>query len=458
MPDLVGDIKKIDQDKISEGREILLKYLAEVDQAAETKVKSPEKKSLDSLTSKAAEVRSSAAPAAAARQVEAKIDFVKDFKTAESKFHKPIKEIIHDVMAKQSAAPPVKPEKVGPVAASARTVVIEKDVSEKPAVIKTAEIKPPQENPPAPQKAAVPPIKKITAHTFQWGIRFRWNDLFRNGTETNKRKLARSARLKQKKTVSKEKKVTAALDYLGRIVFKFLSAVTAFAIIYFVFCLSLYTFGFDNGVTRLITKIFPVPAFVTQYGVVNYYDYIDAKNEALNDPRSGDRIGSEVLASIAAREKLIKRQVLAGLAKNYGLSVALLGSTDREVSLENRLALMIVADPSINLSNLRKLRAIKSTLLGGADFTLTAGSFGLSAKTQYFDLAAVREKFGSRALELAASSTIETTSVKQGYYVFQFYNQQDGLTGFKFIFVPAVTLESIMADKLKAANLIILAD
>jgi hypothetical protein len=44
MPELVGDIKKIDEDKIKEGREVLLKYLDEVDQETVRKTKPQEKK------------------------------------------------------------------------------------------------------------------------------------------------------------------------------------------------------------------------------------------------------------------------------------------------------------------------------------------------------------------------------------------------------------------------------
>ena len=396
MPELVGDIKKLDQDKIKEGREILLKYLAEVDQKTDGKVKLSEKKSLDSLSSKPAEVKLPPAPPITARPVEAKIDFVKDFKTAESKLNKPFTEIIHEAM--------VKPAPEHPRA----------------------------DNFFAAKKIIVPAIKKISKK--------------------------RRAKIERAKNEAKEKKAAAALNFLGRITFKFLSAVTVVVIVYFVFCLSLYTFSFDNGVSRLITGIFPVPAFITQYGAVNYYDYLDAKIAVINEQKDSDRALGEVLASIEAREKLIKRQILTGLAKNYGLSTGSLDSPDAELALNNKLALLIVSDPSVNKDNLRKLRAIKSTLLGGADFTLAAASFGLQAKTEYFTSESIKEKFGRKALELAASSTIETTSVKQGYYIFQFYQQQDGLTGFRFIFVPATTLEMIVADKFKAANLIILAN
>jgi len=396
MPELVGDIKKLDQDKIKEGREILLKYLAEVDQKTDGKVKLSEKKSLDSLSSKPAEVKLPPAPPITARPVEAKIDFVKDFKTAESKLNKPITEIIHETM--------VKPAPEHPRA----------------------------ENFFKAKKIIVPAIKKISKK--------------------------KRAKIERAKNEAKEKKAAAALNFLGRMTFKFLSAVTVIVIVYFVFCLSLYTFSFDNGVSRLITRIFPVPAFITQYGAVNYYDYLDAKIAVINEQKDSDRALGEVLASIEAREKLIKRQILTGLAKNYGFSTGSLDSPDAELALNNKLALLIVSDPSVNKDNLRKLRAIKSTLLGGADFTLAAASFGLQAKIEYFTSESLKEKFGQKALELAASSTIETTSVKQGYYVFQFYNQQDGLTGFKYIFVPAKTLEMIVADKFKAANLIILAN
>lgn len=437
MPEQINDIKKIDQDKIKEGREILLKYLAEVDQQTADQAKPSEKKSLDSLAPKPIEAKRPPLPPAAARPVEAKIDFVKDFKTAESKLNKPITEIIHQVMDKPAPIETIEPARPTPVAEPINRPQQEVKIDQ-PA---TAE-RPPSEKPPTakprtenfffPKKKSEPEVKK-----------------------SNKKKLRKIARARDE---AETKKATVALDFLGKIIFKFLSAVTVLAIIYFIFCLTLYTFGFDNGVTRLITKIFPVPAFITQYGAVNYYDYMDAKAAAINEQKESDRGLAQVLASISAREKLIRLQILTGLAKNYGLQTGSLNSPQAELALNDKLALLIVSDPSINKDNLRKLRAIKSTLLGGADFVLAANSFGLQAKTEYFSADSIKEKFGSRALALAASSTIETTSVKQGYYVFQFYNQQDGLTGFKFIFVPAMTLEMIMTEKFKATNLIILAN
>ena len=452
MPELVGDIKKIDEDKIKEGREVLLKYLDEVDQETVRKTKPQEKKSLDSAVGKRAEVKIEPTPAIPARTGEAKIDFVKDFKSAESKFNKPITEIIHEVMDKPApvaaAAPRIVPAPKPVNLPRAETLVVQKIIDQKP----------------LPEKSRLAnffsfknkndsEIKKVNSRAPQRGISFHWRDLFHNVAGENKKKLKK---IEQVKKEAVGKRAVAATDLIGRLFFKFFSAVTVLVILYFIFCLSLYTFGFDNGITRLITRIFPVPAFITQYGAVNYYDYLDTKNAIMNNQKDSDPALAEVLASIEAREKLIRRRILIGLARNYGLATNSLDSPGVEAGLENKLALLIVADPSINKDNLRKLRTIKSTLRGGADFILTANSFGLQSKIEYFNTDSIKEKFGQKALELAAGSTIETTSVKQGYYVFQFFNHQDGLTGFKYIFVPATTLEMMMAEKFKATDLIIL--
>lgn len=428
MSDLVGDIKKIDEEKIKEGREVLLKYLAEVDQKTSEKVKPAEKKSLDSIIGKSINLAPAKAPLSNTKIVNAEIDFVKDFKTAEPKFSKPITEISQEA----AVVSPVVAEPIAPPRA----------VSE-------------------PEKMAVPQAEIMkTTPVIEEKPATRGFFSFKKKKSTELKKIINKKRRKKEREhrAAEENNAKQALDFAGKIFLKFLSAITIVAVFYFIFCLSLYTFSFDNRATRLITKIFPVPAFITQYGAVNYYDYLDAKNAIMDNQKDSDQALGKVLASIEAREKLIKRSILIGIAKDYGLAGGLFNGPEAEITLQNKLALLIVADPSINQDNLRKLRAIKSSLLAGADFVLTANSFGLQAKTEYFTTDSVKEKFGQKALELAAGSTIETTSVKQGYYVFQFFNQQGGLTGFKYIFVPARTLEMIMAEKFKATDLIILAN
>ena len=432
MPELVGDIKKIDQDKIREGREILLKYLAETDQQSINKTKPPEIKPLEKIGLKPVEEKVFPAAVEQVKPVEAKIDFVKDFKTAEAKLHKPIVEIFHPPADKPEQpkaveALPAKPQ-IEPANISGPEMKLRQALAARK--LEREKLSPP----------VYPEVKKIIAPAVP------------------KIKLKKRDKIKHAQTGDWRKRGAEATSFLNRVVFKFFSGLTMVVTFYLLFGLSLYTFHFDNRLTRLITKIFPVPAFITKYGAINYYDFSDEKITAINKQNVSDRALGEALASVAVREQLIRRQILADLAKNYGLSLGSFDSSGAEQALEKKLALLIVSDPSVNAANLRKARVIKTALAAGADFKQTAESSGLQSKIEYFNADAIKEKFDRNATELMVGNTIETVTVKEGYYLLQFYNQQDSLVGLKFIFIPATTLEMIMADRFKEANLIILAN
>jgi len=76
-----------------------------------------------------------------------------------------------------------------------------------------------------------------------------------------------------------------ALSIAGSVVYVFLSAILLFVILYSLFIVAVTRFDIDNKITRNLSRYLPVPAIITETGVIEYYYYKDelSRDRSKND-------------------------------------------------------------------------------------------------------------------------------------------------------------------------------
>jgi len=84
-----------------------------------------------------------------------------------------------------------------------------------------------------------------------------------------------------KKNIKENKKINIKLDIalLKRSII--LVTISALIVInfYLIFIFSVLKFDLDNGLTRYINKYFPVPAVISEEGIINYYNFKDSEKD-----------------------------------------------------------------------------------------------------------------------------------------------------------------------------------
>lgn len=454
MAQLVEDIKKGGEGPDKNGREIVLSYLDEFDKAAKEKTNQPEekkpvKKIIDSLTVK--NVTFYKKPPIVPKDQEPKVDFVQQFKDLNRGLFKAGSEMNSKPKPSDQLQKGVVPE------------TISKSEAQRP-----PELKP---DLPVRQASPVSMPKKIDKPIEGKELKFKsvgiWEGFKRRLSGKDKKPLEVKQVLKKNadplpptKKESKRPKRQEAMPQAGKFLIWSIRSVVGLVglfLVYVMFCLSLYTFSIDNSVARLIARYLPVPAIITDFGTINFYDYLDAKDTAFKQvARTRTAEASGQLAGEMARQELVRNRIVLDLAQGY----ALIGQGDvakfNFKTIEEKLKLAVVKDVKYNRFAISKVEKIKKELTAGKDFDETLSSLDLVANVEYFTSETMKKRFGKQSSGLIEQGKPEIIITPSGYYVVKNDGNLQGLIGLKYVFIKAVTLDEVLMKELRLAKVIIL--
>jgi hypothetical protein len=207
---------------------------------------------------------------------------------------------------------------------------------------------------------------------------------------------------------------------------------------YAVFCLLILRFNLDNSAVRKIEKFFPVPAAITNQGLINYYDFQEIKNSNYENFNSSDK-------KIALTKWVIFKQ----LSKKYDLSFDPSG---------DNLITAFVADTDFNQVGLSRIKKISELLKNTDGIEKLSKYADQYSKVTYYDNESAREKFGKTVLNLDINQISNIIFSADGYYIVQIVDKSDNRLGVKYLFIGAKTLDQYINEILSNIKIFILAN
>jgi len=209
---------------------------------------------------------------------------------------------------------------------------------------------------------------------------------------------------------------------------------------YISFVFILHNFNLDNQTTRTLAQYLPVPALISEVGIVEYYDYQDARIKLINDYLDNYQVvpGEEILAE-KVKEKLIKELVINELARKYNITPS------NQTALNAKIAL----DQDINYTVLVRMNKLKQMIEAGEDFYQVARRYGDDYNMgRYYNMEEAKNKFGLEVLNLEINQLSNIIITSQGYYLVQLYDKQNDLLGLKYIFLKAKYLDDYCREEM----------
>jgi len=257
------------------------------------------------------------------------------------------------------------------------------------------------------------------------------------------RERKRLARAKKFKRFKKRLKKKFSKIYGKRKVFAYiiLSLLAFFFVSYLVFNLILISFNVDNKYTRLIANYLPVPAYITNIGMINYYDYKDMTNRVKSNYNQTKQIKTASEIKTAVEQNLIRSIIYSDLAEKYKLKA-------NKEDLEKILAIEIVKDRQINQIGISRIGKIYNLLNSGNNLeTLKIYADDYSSGS-YFSHDQALEKFGSVVDSLAVGQISNIIPTSQGYYIIRINDKSDNNLDLTYLFVKAETLDDYTNQQL----------
>ena len=252
-----------------------------------------------------------------------------------------------------------------------------------------------------------------------------------------KKKIERQKESKKykKKLKLKIKKFLLALRNDGPFILLF--TIFFIAIAYLVLCLIILRWKIDNKIFDRIAYYVPVPAAITNQGIINYIDFKKAGNGAYLNLNLSEK-----------KTYLAKWKILNNLKKKYGDS---LGLTNRE------LAIKFASDNNFNQVGLSRIIKILALLKSNIAIEQLAKYADEYNEVFYFDNEAV-EKFGPAILELSVGQASNIIIRPEGYYIAERLDAENNRLAVKHIFIKAISLNQYMANRLGKIKIFILAN
>ncbi len=194
------------------------------------------------------------------------------------------------------------------------------------------------------------------------------------------------------------------------------------SVLYALFGIAVLDFNIDNKITRSISRYVPVPALVSTKGIVDYFEYIDARNAISAD------------ASLA-EPYLAARLVMKSLSARYGVSPAL--SYDEWIAALNQKVLL---DKQVNGPALLRIKKIAESV-NGSNFFEIAKQYG----SEYGELTLTEEeairRFGSDVTRLEEGGISGILSNNEGFAVIRLIHKDASLYSLSYAAVKGVTLD-----------------
>lgn len=243
------------------------------------------------------------------------------------------------------------------------------------------------------------------------------------------KKFKRNFNLKISKFFSKNK---------SRIIYAVLFFSLFFALAYIIFCLLALRLKVDNEIFRAAENYLPVPAVITNQGIISNHDFRRIETE------------SYLSYSLAERKKyLAKFMVLKSIREKYGLA---------ENAVYGDLALKYALDKDFNQAGLSRINKI-SALMGGRGEIKLFGKYADEYNDgAYYDAEQAAERFGPAVSELPIGQISDVIVRADGYYIVERIADKNGRIGLRYLFIRARTLEQYVAERIEKIKVFILAD
>jgi len=221
-------------------------------------------------------------------------------------------------------------------------------------------------------------------------------------------------------------------------IYGMLCLITFLIISYVVFCLLVLRFKINDNIIEKMLHILPVPAVITNQGIINYNDFRGIRNN--------DYVN---LNSIEKRSTLAKWLILRNLSKKYNLSVNF---------SEQALAIAFIMDKDFNQVGLSRIKKI-SELLNNIDSIKQLSKYADEfSDVAYYNSERAIEKFGRATFNLNANQISDIVFSNNGYYIVQIVDSKSGQLGIRYLFVGARTLDQYVVEKLSKIKMFILAN
>lgn len=214
----------------------------------------------------------------------------------------------------------------------------------------------------------------------------------------------------------------------------------AAAVFYFAFCVIVLRTGISGSVVMKIESVLPVPAAITNAGIISHNDFRGIKSGIA---------GYDLLSRAEKKNVLAKWIVLKKLSEKYGL--------DAGGQVED-LAKAFAFDQNFNQVGLSRIRKISEFLKNSGDmkqFGKYADEYG---DTAYYSAEAAAEKFGHDAFNLKPGQISGIIGGGGGYYIAQLTDIKGEELGIKYLFVKAKTLSEHINAQAAKIKLFILAN
>jgi hypothetical protein len=206
--------------------------------------------------------------------------------------------------------------------------------------------------------------------------------------------------------------------------YTFVVSILCFIIFYSFFVISVTQFNLAGKITRYIAEYLPVPAVITTYGVIDYFDYRAALKKDQN-----------------AKVNLIKNLVKKDLADKYNLDAS-------SPAFDEKLNYKILSDYSVNKSSIDKLRVLQNLLNNnhGFDEIIKYGD-EYSAGAMFNKQDAI-DKFGEKVDSLSAGQISDIIISYRGYFAVKIISKNNNNIYLNYLFIDGKNLDDYLDEKI----------
>jgi hypothetical protein len=217
------------------------------------------------------------------------------------------------------------------------------------------------------------------------------------------------------------------------------------SLVIIIFCYSCYAIlllklNLDTPYLRSIASFIPVPAIIDKAGIIEYYDYVDLKDNFLqsaaltNDPRS-------------FQVYLVQKMVFSDLLRKYNLQNQSLTIDEMTVKLEKNL----IYDNEINQIGISRIRKIKQLVDEGESFSKIANKYGdqqgsvtlnVNSDNLFLD-------FKTDLLKLEVNEISRVEYAIDGYYIFFCTGKNEDSIDLNYVFIRGVEYGSYLREAMK---------
>jgi hypothetical protein len=197
----------------------------------------------------------------------------------------------------------------------------------------------------------------------------------------------------------------------------------------------------DNKIFRYISNIIPVPAYVTNQGIVEYYTYLDVKNKMSKD--YNDQVELEKAVKVAVIEQAIVNELI----QKHNLGSPHEDESDELIKL---LSSRIVFDHEINQVGIKRIKKINQLIEDQGDFVKIANTYGdEQGQLTLTSINQAQYSFSDQIIDLAENEISKIIYAPESYYIFKNYRKPANSSELSFVFIQAKTLDEYLHETIE---------